>query len=52
MELKKKFTTSKGNLVELVGAEKHGKQWKYMVKVNGEHVKDTYTEAQLIQMMK
>ena len=51
MELKKRFTTAKGNLVELVGAEKHGREWRYMVKVNGKHQKKTYTERELIQMI-
>jgi len=50
-ELTRIIKTAKGNTIELVGAEKHGKEWLYMIKVNGKHVKELYSETQLKQMM-
>ena len=50
-ELKRVFTTSKGNTIELIGGEKIENEWRYFIKVNGEHQKETYSEEQLIKMM-
>jgi len=50
-ELTRIIKTAKGNIIELVGAEKHGNEWLYMVKVNGKQVKELYSEKQLLSSL-
>lgn len=45
------FTTARGNLIELIGCERgEDGVWQYIIKVNGQHVREMYTEEQLNQM--
>ena len=45
------FTTARGNQVELIGCERgEDGKYRYMIKVNGEQVRDMITFEQLNQM--
>jgi len=46
--LKLKFTSIKGNIIEVIGVEKVDENYKYMIKVNGKHQEEYYSESQIL----
>ena len=49
--LKQKFTTKKGNLIEIFSCDMKGKHAKYGIKVNGKQQPGFVNYSQLIKLM-